>query len=1131
MGALIDDGPPLVDLLTSKALASNPVLRSSLLRHCCVTSVLPESAWPRVLQGASIDHEGQEAALQICREFSHHDGPVTQWARASCSNKQLPIAFRLRLHESLHAVLGDPCIFLREEGGTALLAGKSLPPEVLPLLDAADLWPKLVAAGACVAAASLLAHAPHGTCLDSPAVTMLVEKGFKSERSADARACCSILETLRSPASSELLSLLSAKQPFHLFEVVRVPSDDQLHHVIALLALRHADKRVPAKVFPMLKPQCSLMTEVLQVIAAGERWTQPWWPEAACDALRGAPFVALESILSFDRWVEAETLQAALDGWYKTWDGSIAENGDLGEELACSKAAVLLRSLRHLRPDFSRFVAEKVLVHVRSTQQTSKCHQMLLLEILACGIDDTTVHSLSADDVQIAARQVATRQMLVDIAKTCPQLTAPALARDAATALWALRAIPECNVVSSEEHDMNRGFVLRLKDEPCGFVSWISAREACSADPTLASSYPGSNDPEYLAGPARQFLVSLGLAASTHASPKELVDFMHSVDASSVLTFSMLEKLAWLEAARKRIEDAIDAVALKEEAHRIAMLWAMEPKVDRLIVMSAVTTLIVAGGTSSDFVKLWPCLKRAKGAAAVGAPLLDDGVPEGFLSAVLASSTLSTKLVARQLARMKKSHLDVELVCNLALYASPKDRDHLADDHPAVLLTSQVSELSISQRNMLLHRFLSLHRELSPEGSPHGDVHGQHLRLWLCLGRLTTSDTVATIAALAETVLRGGKPLPATRIVIQNVWANAALACGKVMQHLSELLQDASIQENFAYNCVAIAAQVLLHPHRGRPSAADGIVTEQVSGLDSPIAKGTAQFDLLAALVGWSSCYVHGTRLLASLALYHALDRELIATPGWYLLSLQKQLRDGPAFAKFRGLVRLDDWVSSCWGETKPKKSIDLIISSATKRVSSDFLWAALAQEDASGGDMVDEQKRPERDDRSLHDAACNRDVDVVICASLVDNLPNMAGLCRTAEAMLGSRVEVALRNDKVLTDPSFQKMVVAADRKLRIVSVPEGQRLLAYLREHRSEGRQIVALEQTAGSVLLKGDVTLPRRCVFLVGNEQQGLPAWLLQSGLVDICVELPLAGCTGSLNVHVAAAMLLWHYKLQH
>merc|ERR1712187_594102 len=103
-----------------------------------------------------------------------------------------------------------------------------------------------------------------------------------------------------------------------------------------------------------------------------------------------------------------------------------------------------------------------------------------------------------------------------------------------------------------------------------------------------------------------------------------------------------------------------------------------------------------------------------------------------------------------------------------------------------------------------------------------------------------------------------------------------------------------------------------------------------------------------------------------------------------------------------------------------------------------------------------------------------------------------MAGLVRTTESLLGSQAEVTLPNDKVLRDPHFLKMSVAAERALRVISVPEGERLVAYLREKRRDGMTIVALEQTSTSLLLNKEARLPERMVLLLGNEQQGLPNW---------------------------------------
>ncbi|CAK9047013.1 Probable methyltransferase TARBP1 (TAR RNA-binding protein 1) (TAR RNA-binding protein of 185 kDa) (TRP-185) [Durusdinium trenchii] len=294
---------------------------------------------------------------------------------------------------------------------------------------------------------------------------------------------------------------------------------------------------------------------------------------------------------------------------------------------------------------------------------------------------------------------------------------------------------------------------------------------------------------------------------------------------------------------------------------------------------------------------------------------------------------------------------------------------------------------------------------------------------------------------------------------------------------------------------------------------------------DFALSEGNELEQLWSATIAWSASYVHQPRLLASLVLFHALEEQRIRTPGWYLEALHQQVRDASAFKKLRSKVKIEDWISDCWREVlKPTRPLDVQLAKACKQVAGDF-WSP-PDEDADEHVSGSHQRRPERPGNDQGDV-----VDIVVCASLVDNVPNMAGLVRTSEALLGRRVEVALRNEKVLQEASFQKMVVAADKSVRLSSVPCGPRLLAFLREHRSAGREVIALEQTSSSEMLQAELRLPQRFVLLLGSEQEGLPAWLLQSGLVDRCIELPLRGQTGSLNVHVAAAMLLWHYRLQH
>ncbi|KAJ6664680.1 hypothetical protein lerEdw1_006253 [Lerista edwardsae] len=86
---------------------------------------------------------------------------------------------------------------------------------------------------------------------------------------------------------------------------------------------------------------------------------------------------------------------------------------------------------------------------------------------------------------------------------------------------------------------------------------------------------------------------------------------------------------------------------------------------------------------------------------------------------------------------------------------------------------------------------------------------------------------------------------------------------------------------------------------------------------------------------------------------------------------------------------------------------------------------------------------------------------------------------------------------------------------------------LVDYLEQKKMEGYTIVGVEQTAKSCDLT-EYCFPEKCLLLLGNEHEGIPANLIQQ--LDVCVEIPQQGIIRSLNVHVSGALLIWEYTRQ-
>ncbi|KAI8359079.1 hypothetical protein EDC96DRAFT_545587 [Choanephora cucurbitarum] len=149
---------------------------------------------------------------------------------------------------------------------------------------------------------------------------------------------------------------------------------------------------------------------------------------------------------------------------------------------------------------------------------------------------------------------------------------------------------------------------------------------------------------------------------------------------------------------------------------------------------------------------------------------------------------------------------------------------------------------------------------------------------------------------------------------------------------------------------------------------------------------------------------------------------------------------------------------------------------------------------------------------------------DLIVVASLIDRLPNLAGLCRTCEIFNASTLVVP--SLKIKEDIGFTTVSVASEKWMPMTEVTEAD-LPAFLQQKKDEGYTLCGLEQTTTSATL-GTYQFPEKCVLLLGKERQGVPAALLQ--MLDVTIEIPQYGITRSLNVHVSGAICIYEYTKQ-
>ena len=122
--------------------------------------------------------------------------------------------------------------------------------------------------------------------------------------------------------------------------------------------------------------------------------------------------------------------------------------------------------------------------------------------------------------------------------------------------------------------------------------------------------------------------------------------------------------------------------------------------------------------------------------------------------------------------------------------------------------------------------------------------------------------------------------------------------------------------------------------------------------------------------------------------------------------------------------------------------------------------------------------------DQKLFNSAGKRKQDLIICATLVDKVPNLAGLARTAEIF--SAKMLVIPNLLVKKQDDFKTISASANDWIEMEECKE-EELLTWLYKKKSQGYTIVGLEQTSSSKCIT-KFRFPGKTVLLLGKEKEG-------------------------------------------
>jgi 23S rRNA (guanosine2251-2'-O)-methyltransferase len=141
----------------------------------------------------------------------------------------------------------------------------------------------------------------------------------------------------------------------------------------------------------------------------------------------------------------------------------------------------------------------------------------------------------------------------------------------------------------------------------------------------------------------------------------------------------------------------------------------------------------------------------------------------------------------------------------------------------------------------------------------------------------------------------------------------------------------------------------------------------------------------------------------------------------------------------------------------------------------------------------------------------------LILALDRVTDVRNFGAICRTAECV---GVDAVLVSAKGMAAINADAVKSSAGALLKI-PICRTSSLLSGLNYLKESGLQLVACTEKSEDLIYTGNYTDP--VVIVMGSEENGVSRDVLE--LADRCVKIPMAGEIASLNVSVAAGVVLY------
>jgi 23S rRNA (guanosine2251-2'-O)-methyltransferase len=158
-----------------------------------------------------------------------------------------------------------------------------------------------------------------------------------------------------------------------------------------------------------------------------------------------------------------------------------------------------------------------------------------------------------------------------------------------------------------------------------------------------------------------------------------------------------------------------------------------------------------------------------------------------------------------------------------------------------------------------------------------------------------------------------------------------------------------------------------------------------------------------------------------------------------------------------------------------------------------------------------------------LEDVVARTGLQLLVLLDGVEDPHNLGAIIRTAHAAGASAILIPDRRAAGLTDV-VGKAAAGAIEHLPVVRVGNVTQTLEMLKKR---GFWIYGLDERGTQLYSETDYAMPT--VFVLGGEGQGLHQLVKKH--CDVLVRIPMAGAISSLNVSVAAGIVLFEWRRRH